>query len=160
MMRQMRRIALYGVGLILAFALALSYAATSRAKSAGPRMHTCSVTDRDFIETAKTNMTAISLWGQQFLAGDASATEVADQAERSGKIVGGATPTDPSLAQTRLLLTSMFAEYAQAMRLQAKHREAGRHMYHAYGLANLAHDVLAEAERPLARRGCDVAPLL
>jgi hypothetical protein len=160
MIRVMRRIALYGVGLILASTLALSYAATSRAKIGGPRRHTCSVTDRAFIETAKTNMAAISLWGQQFLDGDADAIEVADQAERSAKIVGGTTPTDPSLSQTRLLITSMFTEYAKAMRLQAKHRDAGKPMYHSYGLANLAHDVLAGAERPLARRGCNVAPLL
>jgi hypothetical protein len=33
-------------------------------------------------------------------------------------------------------------------------------MFHAYALANLAHDTLVQAEPPLAKRGCDVAPLL
>ena len=156
----MRRIVLYGVGLILASLLGLSYAATSRAKPRGPISHNCAVTDRAFIETAKTNMAAISLWGQEYLDGDAGASDVAGQAERAAKIVGATSPTDPSLTQTRHLLVAMFTEYAKAMQLQAKHRDAGQHMFHAYGLANFAHDVLAQAEQPLAKRGCDVAPLL
>jgi hypothetical protein len=156
----MRRIVLYGVGLILASLLGLSYAATSRAKTRGPISHNCAVTDRAFIETAKTNMAAISLWGQQYLDGDAAAADVAAQADRAAKIVGATTPTDPSLTQTRKLLVAMFSEYAKAMQLQAKQRDAGKHMFHAYGLANFAHDVLADAQPPLAKRGCDVAPLL
>ena len=37
---------------------------------------------------------------------------------------------------------------------------AGRVEMLAYGLANFAHDVLAQAEQPLKQRGCDVSPLL
>jgi len=138
----------------------LSYAATSRAKAPEPLTHNCAVTDRAFIEAAETNMTAISLWGQQFLDGDASAGDVEAQAGRAAKIVGAATPTDPSLTQTRQLLVAMFTEYRKAMEQQARHRAAGRYMFHAYGLANLAHDVLVDAQPPLAALGCDVAPLL
>jgi hypothetical protein len=157
----MRRIVLYGVGLILASLLGLSYVATSRAKSpGGPVRHNCAVTDRAFIETAKTNMAAISLWGQEYLAGDASPDEVAAESARAAKIVGATTPTDPSLSQTRKILVAMFIEYQRAMEHHDRSRDAGRHMYHAYGLANFAHDVLAQAQPPLARRGCDVAPLL
>ena len=156
----MRRIALYAAGVVLASVLALSYAATSRAKARGLVAHTCSVTDRAFIETAKTNMAAIGLCGQEYLDGDARPEEVAAEADRAAKIVGATAPTDPSLDQTRKLIVGMFAEYRRAMRAQANHRDAGRHMFHAYALANFAHDVLAGAESPLARRGCDVAPLL
>ena len=156
----MRRIALYGVGLLLAFLVGLSYATTSRANGRGPVRHTCTPTDRDFIETARTNMTAISLWGQQYLDGEADATDVADQSARSAKIVAGTAPTDVSLAKARKLLVGVFTEYQRAMERQAKHHDAGRHIYQAYGLANFAHDVLAEAEPGLAKRGCDVAPLL
>src|SRR5919108_1694863 len=136
----MRRIALYGVGLVLASLLALSYAATSRAKAGGPVSHNCAVTDRAFIETAKTNTAAIDLWGQQYLEGDAEAEDVAAQAGRAAKIVGATTPTDPSLIQTRKLLVGMFTEYAKAMEARAKGHDAGSHMFHAYGLANFAHD--------------------
>jgi hypothetical protein len=160
MIEAMRRIALYGLGLLLASVLALTYATTSHAKAGGPVRHTCSVTDRAFIDTAKTNMAAITLWGQEYMNGDTGAADVAAQADRAAKIVGAAATTDPSLTQTRRLLVAMFVEYEKAMQRQAKHRDAGNHIYRSYALANLAHDVLVQAEAPLAKRGCDVAPLL
>lgn len=156
----MRRFALYAVGLVLASALMLSYATTSRARGSGPVSHTCSVTDRAFIVTAGTNLTAIGLWGQQYLDGETAAADVASEAANAAKIVGATAPTDPSLAETRSLLVGMFSEYRQAMQAEATHHDAGRHMFHAYGLANFAHDVLAEVEPALAKRGCDVAPLM
>jgi hypothetical protein len=160
MMEAMRRIALYGLGLLLASMLALTYAATSRAKAGGPLRHTCSVTDRAFIETARTNLTAVELWGQQYIDGEAAAAEVGAESGRAAKIVGATAPTDPSLARTRALLVGMFTEYRRAMEQRAKHRNAGASIFRAYGLANFAHDVLEQAEPALARRGCDVAPLL
>jgi hypothetical protein len=159
MMEAMRRFALYGLGLLLAAVLALTYATKGRA-TGGPVSHTCSVTDRAFIDGAKTNVDAVDLWGQQYLDGDAGPAEVADEAARAAKIVGATSPTDPSLAQTRSLLVAMFTAYRQAMEQRAKHRDAGDHIFHAYGLANFAHDVLLKAEPALARRGCDVSPLL
>ena len=160
MIEAMRRIALYGLGLLLASVLALTYATTSRAKAGGPLRHTCSVTDRGFIDTAKTNMAAVELWGQQYVDGEAAAGEVAAESARAAKIVGATAPTDPSLSQTRKLLVAMFTEYRKAMEQHAKNRDAGDHIFHAYALANFAHDVLAKAEPALASRGCGVAPLL
>ena len=156
----MRRIALYGAGLLLAFILGLTYTTTSRANGGRHVAHTCTPTDRDFIETARTNMAAISLWGEQYLSGDAPAADVADESGRAAKIVAGTAPTDSSLSQVRKLLVGVFSEYQKAMRQQAKHQDAGKHIFHAYGLANFAHDVLAQAAPALAKRGCDVAPLL
>jgi hypothetical protein len=160
MILAMRRIALYGLGLLLASVLALTYATTSRAKAGGPVRHTCSVTDRAFIETAKTNMVAVELWGQQYVDGEAAASEVGGESGRAAKIVGSTAPTDPSLTQTRKLLVAMLTEYREAMEQHAKHRNAGDHIFRAYGLANFAHDVLEQAQPALAKRGCDVAPLL
>jgi hypothetical protein len=155
----MRRIALYGVGLLLAFVLGLTYTTTSRANGRHV-VHTCTPTDRDFIETARTNMAAIGLWGEEYLSGDTGAQDVADESGRAAKIIAGTQPMDSSLAQTRKLLIGVFTEYQKAMRQQAHHGNAGKHIFHAYGLANFAHDVLAQAEPALAKRGCDVAPLL
>jgi hypothetical protein len=160
MMEAMRRFALYGLGLLLASVIALTYATSSRAKSAGPVSHTCSVTDRAFIDGAKTNVDAVDLWGQQYLDGDTGPADVAAEAARAAKIVGATSPTDPSLEQTRSLLVAMFNAYGKAMEQRAKHRDASDHIFHAYGLANFAHDVLLKAEPGLARRGCDVSPLL
>jgi len=156
----MRRFALYGLGLLLASVLALTYTTSSRAKSGGPVSHTCSVTDRAFIDGAKTNMDAVDLWGQQYLDGDAGPAEVAAEAARAAKIVGATRPTDPSLTQARNLLVAMFTAYRGAMEQRAKHRDAGDQIFHAYGLANFAHDVLLKAEPALAKHGCDVSPLL
>ena len=156
----MRRFALYGLGLLLASALALTYTTSSRAKSGGRVSHTCSVTDRAFIDGAKTNVDAVDLWGQQYLDGDAGPAEVAAEAARAAKIVGATRPTDPSLTQARNLLVAMFTAYRGAMEQRAKHRDAGDQIFHAYGLANFAHDVLLKAEPALAKHGCDVSPLL
>jgi len=156
----MRRFALYGLGLLLASVLALTYTTSSRAKSGGPVSHTCSVTDRAFIDGAKTNVDAVDLWGQQYLDGDAGPAEVAAEAARAAKIVGATRPTDPSLTQARNLLVAMFTAYRGAMEQRAKHRDAGDQIFHAYGLANFAHDVLLKAEPALAKHGCDVSPLL
>ena len=82
------------------------------------------------------------------------------QARGGAKIVRATGPTDSSLQQTRRLLVGMLTEYARAVQLQDRHDNAGPHMYRAYGLANYAHTVLTRAERPLAKLGCDVRPLL
>src|SRR5438477_12569557 len=160
MIEAMRRIALYGLGLLLASVLALTYATTSRAKAGGPLRHTCSVTDRAFIDTAKTNMAAVELWGQQYVDGEAAAGEVAAESDRAAKIVGATAPTDPSLSQTRKLLVAMFIEYRQAMEQQAKHRDSGNQIYQTYGLANFARDVLLKAAARLSRRGSDGSSFL
>src|SRR6058998_3609261 len=133
MMEAMRRIALYGLGLLLALVIALTYATSSRAKSGGPVSHTCSVTDRAFIDGAKTNVDAVDLWGQQYLDGEATPGDVAAESARAAKIVGATTPTDPSLAQTRKLLVAMFTEYRKAMEQEAKHRDSGNQIYQTYG---------------------------
>jgi hypothetical protein len=158
MLRLVPRIGLTVAGLVAAFAVALSLATASRARPS--LTHTCSVTDRQFIETARTNMTAIGLWGQQFLNGESGAGEVAAQAKQAARIVAGTSPTDPSLFRTRRLMVGMFTEYAKGVQLQARHKDGGKHVYRSYGLANYAHDTLAQAEPALGKLGCDVAPLL
>jgi hypothetical protein len=160
MMGAMRRFALYGLGLLLAFALALTYTTTGRAKADSRVSHTCSATDHAFLDTARTNMAAIDLWGQEYLDGDMGAGDVAAESARAAKIVGATAPTDPSLAQARTLLVAMFAEYRNAMEQRAKHRDSGDQIYHAYALANFAHNVLAKAAPALDKRGCDVSALI
>ena len=54
----------------------------------------------------------------------------------------------------------MLNEYAKGVQIHGKHRDAGPTMYRAYGLANYAHAVLLRNQRPLAKLGCDVTPLL
>ena len=57
---------------------------------------------------------------------------------------------------TQLLRT----DKGRAIRADKHHHDPGKYVYRAYGLANFAHDVLSQAEPALAKRGCDVSPLL
>jgi len=145
-------------GLLAVLLLALTLATSGRARSSG--VHTCSATDRQFIETARTNMTALELWSEQYQSGDATADDVAGQARAAAKIMRGAGPTDFSLRQAQRLVIGMLSQYAKGVQLHEKHRDAGPTMYRAYGLANFAHTVLLRNQRPLAKLGCDVEPLL
>jgi hypothetical protein len=139
-------------------AAALALVTSGRARS--NLVHTCSASDRQFIEAARTNMTALELWSEEYRSGDASGEDVTGQARAAVKIVRGMGPTDYSLRQTQRLMAGMLGEYAEAVQLQERHREAGVHMYRAYGLANYAHTVLVRARAPLLQLGCDVGPLL
>jgi hypothetical protein len=152
------RIGLTAAGLLAVLTLALTLATSGRAR---PNvLHTCSATDRQFIETARTNMTALQLWSEQYQSGEATKDDVAAQARTAAKIMRGTGPTDYSLQQTRRLVMGMLSEYAKAVQLHDRDRDAGPHMYRAYGLANFAHAVLVRARAPLAKLGCDVRPLL
>ena len=139
--------------------IALALVTSGRARP-NLAIHTCSATDQQFIETARTNMTALGLWSEQYESGDAGGAELVTQARAGAKIVRATGPTDSSLQQTQRLLVGMLTEYARAVQLQDRHGNAGPHMYRAYGLANYAHTVLTRAERPLATLGCDIRPLL
>jgi hypothetical protein len=112
------------------------------------------------VQVAQLNMTSLGEWSDDYLHGDAKAADVIREAQNASKRVAATSPTDPSLAQTRRLLVAMFTEYRKAMEQQERHRDAGEHIFHAYGLANFAHDVLLYAEPALGKRGCDVASLL
>ena len=155
----MRRIGLTAAGLLAMVTIALALVTSGRARP-NLAIHTCSATDRQFIETARTNMTALGLWSEQYESGDAGGAELVKQARAGARIVRATGPTDSSLQQTQRLLVGMLTEYARAVQLQDRKGNAGPHMYRAYGLANYAHTVLTRAERPLAKLGCDVRPIL
>ena len=122
--------------------------------------HTCSATDRQFIDTAQLNMAALGSLSEDYLHGDAKADDVIQQTEAAVSGLRNTNPSDPSLSKTRSIMRAMFLEYGRAIRADAKHRNPGKYIYRAYGLANFAHDVLAQAQPALAERGCDVSPLL
>ncbi len=154
----MLRTGLIAAGLAL-FAAVVLLTGGGRAASATID-HTCSATDRQFIRAAELNMVALGLWGEQYRDGAATAQEVAAEARTAARRIERLRPSDPSLKKTRGFVSGMITEYGRAMSAKAKEREAGPHMYRAYGLANFARDVLGGAAPELRRRGCDVAGLL
>jgi hypothetical protein len=122
--------------------------------------HTCSATDRQFLGTAQLNMAALGTLSQDYLQGDAEADDVIMQADSAVASLLNTNPSDPSLSKTRAILRAMFLEYGRAIRADKHKRDPGKYIYRAYGLANFAHDVLSQAKPALAKRGCDVSPLL
>jgi hypothetical protein len=152
------RTGLIAAGLAL-LAAAVLLSGGGRAESATVA-HTCSATDRQFIKAAQLNMLALGLWGEQYREGAVTATEVVAEARRAAKRVSKLEPRDPSLRKTQLLVAGMITEYGRAMQAKAKEKNAGPHMYRAYGLANFARDVLVDAAPDLKKHGCDVSSLL
>ena len=154
----LRGIVLIAAGLVLVSAVGFAVRGRGTEESLE---HTCSATDKRYIQTATTNMTALGIWAQGFKAGDLEAREVAEQARDAAKRVGYVRPRDPSLRLAQRLMDGMFLEYGEAVSLAAKERtRAGKHMHRSYGLANVAREVLVEAQPALAAQGCDVGPLL
>jgi hypothetical protein len=122
--------------------------------------HTCSATDRQFLGAAQLNMAALGTLSQDYLQGAAEADDVIMQADSAITSLQNTNPSDPSLSKTRAILRAMFLNYGRAIRADKHKKDPGKYIYRAYGLANFAHDVLSKAKPELAKRGCDVSPLL
>jgi hypothetical protein len=123
-------------------------------------VHTCSATDRQFLGTAQLNMAALGSLSADYLQGEAKADDVITQTAAAIVSLRNTNPSDPSLSKTRAILRAMFLEYGRAIRADKHNHDPGKYVYRAYGLANFAHDVLAQAQQALLKRGCDVTPLL
>jgi hypothetical protein len=122
--------------------------------------HTCSVTDKQFIQTVQSNMTQLAYWSDSLLHDDVEPRVVVKQAKAEAEQIQATGPSDPTLDQTRGLLHSMLNAYAHAVYAKTHGGNAGAPMHTAYTLANSVHDLLAGAQVDLAARGCDVASLL
>ena len=145
---------------VFAATLFLLACATGCSGASESKEHSCGATDQKFIQTASVDVTALGSLTSDFQSGLADADEVAQQAFDAAKRVTHVEPHDYSLRTAQRYLDGMFREYGEAVTMQAKGEDAGPRMYRAYGLANFAHDVLAQAQPALLQRGCDVGPLL
>ena len=154
----MRRLALTAAGLLL---VGVSITTAGRAaQTPAATHHTCSATDRQFINVAHTAVMSVMIAGEDFVRGDVTGDEAVAAAKASARRVVATAPTDPTLKQSRTLLHGMFTEYGKAIRSQMRGLDAGSHMFRAYSLANYAHQELAKAEPDLRRLGCEVSALL
>ena len=122
--------------------------------------HTCYPVDRQFIVAAQVNMAALGQASEEFLRGQAKSAEVVDETEAALRNLANTRPADPSLTRTKLVLRAMFLEYQKAVQAEAHNRAPGKHIYRAYGLANFAHDLLVQEQKPMAKQGCDISALL
>lgn len=129
-------------------------------KPGEPIAHSCTAKDQSFIHTASVNVTALGALANEFRSGAVEPQEVALEAFDSAERVAHVRPKDPSLRQAQTYLGGMFNEYGAAVELIGEGEDASERMHRAYGLANFAREVLAEAQPELQSQGCDVAPLL
>jgi hypothetical protein len=156
----MIRATLRAMGLT-AVLLALAAVAGGCTESRAAVGHSCGALDRQFIQTATVDMTALGVLADGYQSGAMTATEVVREARASAKRVTHTAPRDPSLRQAQRYIGAMFSEYGDAVHRRAEGKDdAGERMYRAYGLANFARDVLVQAQPALAEQGCDVGPLL
>jgi hypothetical protein len=145
---------------VTAATLLLALAPLGCGASRDPLAHTCGASDQKFIQVANVDVTAFNDLAGAFRAGEVGPAEIAEEAFSAAERVGRVEPTDPTLKQAQKYLDSMFTEYGEAVILHAEGKNPGERMHRAYGLANFARDVLAEAQPALHAEGCDVAPLL
>ena len=145
---------------VIAATLCLFASTAGCAGAGGPLAHSCGAADKRFIETASVDVTALGLLTADYQSGQAGPEEVAQEAFEAAARVTHVKPHDPSLRTAQKYLDAMFSEYGKAVTLQGEGKDAAERMYRAYGLANFAHDVLAQAQPELLQRGCDVGPLL
>jgi hypothetical protein len=145
---------------VIAATLVLVAASAGCGGSKSVHGHSCTAPDQRFIQTASNDVTGLGMLTADLQSGDVDAKDVAQQAFDAAVRVQHADPDDPSLQAAQRYLDAMFQEYGTAITIQAKGGDAGERMYRAYGLANFAHDVLAQAQPALYERGCDVSTLL
>jgi len=150
---ELLRVSLTAAALILAFTAGCG-------RSRDLLAHSCVATDQKFIQAASLDVTAFNELAVDFRAGGVGADEIALEAFDAAERVGHVKPNDPSLREAQKYLDAMFTEYGEAVTLHAEGKDAGERMLRAYGLANFARDVLAEAQPALQREGCDVGALL
>lgn len=155
----MRLVGLTAAGLLAAVIVVLATSGHG-AEASSSIKHSCSATDRQFIREARINMVALGNSGHEFITGRGDAKTVIADARRAEAAVAYVRPNDRSLEQARVLMRTMFREYGVAVKEKTKNRDAGPHIYRAYGLANLAREILVEAQPGLEEAGCDVTGLL
>jgi len=146
---------------VLVFGVAMLGMVVASGRAGGaPVAHTCSATDRHFIERIQVNMESLGYWSASLTDGEAGPGQVIRQTKVAALSVDATRPTDPTLKQARQILRMMLTEYWQAVAARAHGRASGAHMMRAYGLANFAHDLLAQAQPGLAAKGCHIDALL
>ncbi|HET7568633.1 MAG TPA: hypothetical protein VFJ91_11610 [Gaiellaceae bacterium] len=141
---------------VLVLGAALAFGSTP----AGSVAHSCSPPDRQFLQTASSNMSQLAFWSSQLSSGDATPVVVSKQAFSEAQQVAITKPLDPTFGGVRDLLDGMLREYGNAIRAQAHGRSGNAHMRRSWRLAAEIRDQLQAARGPLANLGCDPGPLL
>src|SRR3954471_19656819 len=112
----------------------------------GTGAHTCSITDKQFLVTVRSNMTQLGYWSDQLLSGEATPALVIKQSLSEARQIDATLPSDRSMLTARSLVRKMFLEYAAAVHAKARGMSPGKHVRTAYTLANNVHELLVQAQ--------------
>lgn len=149
-----------GVLLLVLAAVVAVVGAAARPAARGAVAHSCGLVDQEFLDVYRVQLTAVGMYGSDYLAGDARPGEVIDAADTAAQAVEQTAPADAALQTVRRYAPAMFRAYAAAVRARAAGRGAGREMLAAYSIGARVQDVLREARTGLSAAGCPVTDLL
>src|SRR4051794_10936617 len=79
--------------------LGVSSMATKAGAQGGRVVHTCSLADKQYVQTVSSNMFQLSYWSDQLLKGEATPAVVVKQTRAGSLQVDSTRPTDPTLAK-------------------------------------------------------------
>ena len=153
----MLRLGIIVLLLVTAFAVLLG---ASRSSARATVVHSCGLTDRQFLQIAALQVEAVGLYGNDYLHGDAAAKELIAVSREAARAVRQTAPYDTSLQTVQRYLPAMFLQYADAVGMREAGKDAGPAMYRAYLIGARVKEVLREAEPELAAAGCAIPDLL
>jgi hypothetical protein len=147
------------VAVLMLVSIGAILASSGRSSAPARIQHTCGLTDRQFLENYRMQMTSVGMYGDDYLAGSAKAPEVIGAAREAARVVRTSAPQDPSLLVVRHYAPAMFLEFGRAVRARAAGKNASPAMYRSYSISTQVTEVLREAQPGLAAAGCDVTGL-
>jgi hypothetical protein len=148
------------VAVFLLVSIGAILASAGRSSAPARIQHTCGLTDRQFISNYQVQLTAVGMYGDDYLHGSAKAQEVIDTAREAARVVRTSAPQDPSLMVVRQYAPAMFLEFGRAVKARAADRNAAPAMYRSYSIGAHVDEILRDAQPGLAAIGCDVTDLL
>jgi hypothetical protein len=157
MLERMLRLGIIAVLLLCA---SVYLGAQGRQTASASVQHSCGLTDRQFLENYAVQLESVGMYGNDYLDGNAKASDLISAAQDAARIVRSSAPFDPSLQLVRKYAPAMFLQYAAAAQAREDKGTGAREMYLAYSIGARVQDVFREAQPELAALGCDVSDLL
>jgi hypothetical protein len=135
------------------------YASAGRSSQPARVRHSCGLTDRQFLANYEVHLTAVGMYGDDYLHGSAKPQDVIGAARDAAHAVRSSAPFDPSLLTVRRYAPGMFLEFSRAVRARAAGGNPAAPMYRSQLLGARVDEVLKQAQPALAALGCDVSDL-
>jgi hypothetical protein len=148
-----------GVAVLMLVSIGAVLASAGRSSAPAKIVHTCGLTDRQFLSNYEVQLAAVGMYGDDYLAGSAKAQEVIGAAREAARVVRTSAPFDPSLLVVRHYAPAMFLEYGRAVKARAAGKNASPAMYRSYSISTHVNEVLRDAQPGLEAAGCDVTDL-